>query len=399
MRKKIVAVMLVVAVSAMTLVGCGHGNDTSSASAECVEDTGPAIPEDVVNHPEETSAIIEGETTTDVAEDDYDFGRPPEEDLVPWDEMESEDDTEEISAETGEIEGIVVLTLYPDKSGYMNALVNLVNPNGNNSHNLLSLHFPLVNAKNEYGYIMPLDNPRFCNYQDQFSFDYSKMAITRMYTSDRSMHAGWLDQSGNFFDVTEALGDVTDSLSDVVHYQAVGFTDSGQTFVYKEVADTNAGYWYDTIAYYAVSVNDIENAAPQRIQSSDAYLHDDANWDWLNDYMPSDWVDDTHFYANADPQKSQCMLVDVDTQTMVDFLPSETQERWSMVSSPDGQKVAFMSRAKTGQTQYAELCTMDPVTKKDNHILTIEVANDARTMSIYGKATEVDTLCAVLDWR
>lgn len=104
------------------------------------------------------------------------------------------------------IEGIITLVAYPDTSGYYCFEVAAVDPDCLSSRQILSLRLPLAASNQEYGYLVPLDNPRFGNFQDQFSPDFSRMAATRMRISDRSMHCGWVDKSGEFFDVTEALG-------------------------------------------------------------------------------------------------------------------------------------------------------------------------------------------------
>lgn len=315
-----------------------------------------------------------------------------------------EEEITETESEVPEVngpEGIITLVAYPNNSYGYCINVYAVDVTGNSSQSILSLQLPLVKAGNEYGYIIPIDNPRFGNLQDQFSPDFSKMVATRARVSDRSMHCGWIDQSGEFFDVTEALGEAEASdFDDPVHYHAIGFMDNGATFVYEEVSDTNNGYWFDTLGYYAVSVENIESNTPWELDPSSTYLHDGDSWKWLGDYRPSDWTDETHFYTDTGSKKNPCVIVDIAAQTMSEFLPGETRRNWSVVASPDGQQIAFMSRSESGPSNSAELYVMSLDDMSHNRqLLTINSPSDARTMSIYGELTDVDTLCVVLDWR
>lgn len=345
--------------------------------------------------------ISDGPAIAKEAPASYDTSDEPAAEATRGELYQEEPESEKTEDAASGIEGIITLVAYPDTSGYYCFEVAAVDPANLSSRQILSLRLPLIESNQEYGYLVPLDNPRFGNFQDQFSPDFSKMAATRMRISDRSMHCGWVDKSGEFFDVTEALGEAEASdFDDPVHYHAIGFMDNGATFVYEEVSDTNNGYWFDTLGYYAVSVENIESNTPWELDPSSTYLHDGDSWKWLGDYRPSDWTDETHFYADTGSKKNPCVIVDIAAQTMSEFLPGETRRNWSVVASPDGQQIAFMSRSESGPSNSAELYVMSLDDMSHNRqLLTINSPSDARTMSIYGELTDVDTLCVVLDWR
>ena len=396
MKRKILTVLLAT-IAYTTLVGCGSSQEPATAS---YEETGPAV---YADEAEEEPAISTEPATSvgleDVTGENDDFGRPPEDECVAWEEDDGIEE-EVVVAETGEIEGIIVLTMYPSHS-QLCVVVDTVNPNNGSVQNILSTQITPVIATNEYGYVIFPENPRFGNLQDLFTPDFSKIAVTRVATSNQSMHAGWMDKDGNFFDVTAAVGEAEASdFEDPARYQAIGFTDDGATFVYKQV-DNYSNYAFETLGYYAVSVDNMAAGASWEISPSDAYLHaDTSSWWWLNDYRFSDKIDGTHFYAdNGNSNTNSCVLIDTESQTMSEFIPGETRNNWSVVASPDGQQVAFISRPKSGQLNSVELYTMRLDDCTTNHVLDINSPEEAHLPTIRGEYDGVDIFCATIDWR
>lgn len=421
MRKKILVTLLTIALSA-SMLGCGSSHDSSTdGGSYAVEDTvdtsvlEPAVPGvDVYEEPtilgdtEESSVVetyvVDGSNATDIPDDDPGFGRPPEEDCIDygedWDDYEGEQ--EALNSITTP-SGITVLTLYRIRGTTTVAVVvDAIDPNTGVAQNVLSLQFSVLGSNHEYGYYVLEGNQRFGNFQDQFTPDYSKMAITRVASRDHSMHAGWLDKNGAFFDVTAAVGEAeTSDFEDPVCYQAIGFTDNGETFVYKKAVDIYNGYAFDTLGYYAVSV-DNPQAGSWEMSPSSSYLHDSDDWCWLDEeYRPTDWLDDTHFYVDTGRNVHfPCMLADAGTETLTEFIPGETRLNWSVVASPDGQQVAFMSRSRAGgQVNTVELYTMNLTDQSTKQVTTIYTPSNASSIEIYGKYDGSNVLCTVLDWR
>lgn len=404
MKRKIFATVMALVLCTTTLVGCGHKNDSSPAPADYVESDGPAITDGSDTGKNVTATPYtneQGEILMQAPNDDIigneDFEQAPKEENA---SLDAESMEEEVLSETGEIEGIIVLTMYPSHS-QLCVVVDTVNPNNGSVQNILSTQITPVIATNEYGYVIFPENPRFGNLQDLFTPDFSKIAVTRVATSNQSMHAGWMDKDGNFFDVTAAVGEAEASdFEDPARYQAIGFTDDGATFVYKQV-DNYSNYAFETLGYYAVSVDNMAAGASWEISPSDAYLHaDTSSWWWLNDYRFSDKIDGTHFYAdNGNSNTNSCVLIDTESQTMSEFIPGETRNNWSVVASPDGQQVAFISRPKSGQLNSVELYTMRLDDCTTNHVLDINSPEEAHLPTIRGEYDGVDIFCAVLDWR
>ena len=131
-------------------------------------------------------------------------------------------------------------------------------------------------------------------------------------------------------------------------------------------------------------------------------MHNDDSWRWMDDYMPSDWIDATHFYADTGSQteKNPCVIVDVEAQTMSELLPGELSENWGVVASPDGQQIALMSRFRNGMLNTAGLYvrSLDNM-GYDRCVWTVKNIDNGRGGTIYGRATNVDAFCTVLDWR
>ena len=130
MKIRFFATVLTLTLSVATMAGCGSSADSA---ADVGGDTGPAA------YADETAEVVDeapaeiaepddaSQGLADVAGENDDFGRPPEEDLAPWDvEAGEEDVTEEVPV-TGEIEGIVVL-LADWRTGVPIFTVNAINP-------------------------------------------------------------------------------------------------------------------------------------------------------------------------------------------------------------------------------------------------------------------------------
>lgn len=358
MRKKFVLLLLTVTMSAMTLVGCGHGNDASSTSAEYAEDTGPAIPDDSNSATITTEPCMneDGEVLTqapnDDIDEDYDFGRSPEEDLVPWDEMENEDVVEEMPAEVGEIEGIVVLqTLsYHGDDGISNIFVysiQCINPDTGSSIDIaeFSARRPYNVASEDAYYLLPTigDSNLAGNDRRYFSSDFSKMAVTKIFNDKNEAHAGWLDQSGNFFDVTEALGEQSSDFGDPVTYNAVGFTED-DLFVYNDNPYAMSYTWGN------LNFRFTDSKAPVTSQEGNPLEKYCQIVNGNNEYAISDYVDDhlCLIYYHSDNNKTTSEKYDVNTEEAIPYIPGESRSNWSGVCSPDRSQIAFLSAPQQG---------------------------------------------------
>lgn len=112
MKKKTVVTILSLALSAMVLAGCGSSQEPAPA-ADYEEPTYAAAYADEVDEgPAEIAEPTDDESygLADVAGENDDFGRPPEDECAEWDTDGAEEEVE--VAETGEVEGIIILQNY-----------------------------------------------------------------------------------------------------------------------------------------------------------------------------------------------------------------------------------------------------------------------------------------------
>lgn len=163
-----------------------------------------------------------------------------------------------------------------------------------------------------------------------FFDDYTRLVATKTFRDTQDVHAGWIDEDGNFFDVSEAIGDIrSNDFEDPTYCKGEGFTHDGK-FVYScgrhgygyfcEITGSSGSYSCSTPAEGEVSMPTF------------AY----------------EWLDDTHYIGYKD---SPCIL-DVTKPSLEDvkeLLPHSTERNsWSAVISPDREYVAFLSQLKQG---------------------------------------------------
>lgn len=140
--KKFFVTVLALALSVVTMVGCGSSADSA---ADMGGDTGPAAYADEATEvvDEAPAEIAEPDDTSqglaDVAGENDDFGRPPEEDLVPWDVEEGEENVTEEVPVTGEIEGIIVLQADWSDLYCPTYTVSAINPESGDYHEVSSI--------------------------------------------------------------------------------------------------------------------------------------------------------------------------------------------------------------------------------------------------------------------
>lgn len=340
--KKLIAIVVTLALCAITLVGCG--SSTESANYET-----PASAADIPagNDELEEPTLEVADVYQEEVEDEVDFGRPPEDECVPWDESAEE----EVIPDTGEIEGIIVLqnSFYHAGDGVSNIFVysiSSINPNSGQSMAIaeFSIRRPYNVTSEEFYYLIPAIGPnnRFGYDRRFFSSDYSKMVATKVFNDKNEAHAGWIDQAGNFFDITEALGEQSGDFGDPVSYHAIGFTDDDM-FVYSDNLFPSYMYWHDdNFSYVELGGNVSQYGNPleekcQIIDSNNRF------------YCISDIIGDGIFIADGyEGEFYGSVIYDSMTHESKKYIPGESRNNWSGVCSPDGHQVAFLSMPITG---------------------------------------------------
>lgn len=349
MKKKTVVTILTLALSAMVLAGCGSSQEPATAS---YEETGPAV---YADEAEEEPAISTEPATSvgleDVTGENDDFGRPPEDECVAWEEDDGIEE-EVVVAETGEIEGIIVVQnyFYHADDGVSNIFVysvQAVNPNTGESTKIaeFSVRRPYNVTSEDSYYLLPLiGDTNMVGYdQRYFSSDFSKMAATKIINDKNEAHAGWFDQSGNFFDVTEALGEQSSDFGDPVTYNAVGFTED-DLFVYNDNPYAIFSAWAE-LNFRFTDLNAL-NISQEGNPLDDSCQIINGN----KLYAISDYIDDTMclVYYHDKGNKTVSAKYDMNSGEVIPYIPGESRSNWSGVSSPDGSQIAFLSMPKEG---------------------------------------------------
>ncbi len=351
MKKKVLATVVTLALSAMVFAGCGSSQESATA-ASYEESTGPAVYADEVG--EEPAEIAEPDDASreliDVTGENDDFGRPPEDECAEWEEDDGIEE-EVVIAETGEIEGIIVVQnyFYHADDGISNIFVysiESINPTTGESAKIaeFSINRPHNVTSSEFYYLTPIIglNNRFGYDRRFFSNDFSKMAATKVFNDKNETHAGWIDQSGEFFDVTEALGEQSSDFGDPVTYGAIGFTEDN-LFVYSNNPSPSYMYWHnDDFRYVSPDSNKSQEGNPleglcQIIDGNNRF------------YCISDRIDEGTFLVDGyEGDFCGSMLYNPKSHESSEYIPGTSRSNWSGVCSPDGSQIAFLSMPKEG---------------------------------------------------
>lgn len=195
-----------------------------------------------------------------------------------------------------------------------------------------------------------------CGHREWFTSDYSKIAVSRTDSQSGQNCAGWIDVNGDFFNVSEALGQLDrGDFDDPVVYLAIGFTDDG-FFVYKQVSGLGVN---GKSSYHYVPV---DNVNPSEIRDGipfPGYDEDGLNLSKgvFSKVTVSDYIGGSRYLINTSDGVSQ--IFDAATGEKTNYVPGTSRFSWHGVLSPDESQVAFMSQPKSG-------------TKKDIYIMPLE---------------------------
>lgn len=260
------------------------------------------------------------------------------------------------SASSSEHSGLIILTCIPPNSdtyilGTTTYAVQCLNVDTGEITDIAEYNIN-VNYTDEVQYPKEDQKYFYINQRDRFSKNFDKFAITAKFLSDSSRHAGWIDKSGQFFDVIEALGLAPESdFSDPVDYFACGFAEDGSYVFARRGSGLSSEY-----AYYSIDPNSLDSAM---INESNPYLGYDEKYDkgldsWNRGGQHSgvtDWIDDTHCIVDVGDDHSSTMIMDIETIEKVNYLPTTSRICWDGIISPDGEKIAFLSRGSDTGTE------------------------------------------------
>lgn len=169
----------------------------------------------------------------------------------------------------GEVEGIIVLQGDYKSNIYAPPfIVSAINPQTGDYYTVSSFVFEHVARIQEDEFLIEpaYKFTCYCNYRNMFNDDFTLMAATKTFLSNESRHAGWIDQSGEFFDLIVALNEQAQSdFDEIKHYEAIGFTADNE-FAYAEMTD-----WRHPL-YRAVPLDNITPGVSYDITEDDPYI-------------------------------------------------------------------------------------------------------------------------------
>lgn len=189
------------------------------------------------------------------------------------------------------------------------------------------------------------------NHRNWFSDDYTKMIANRVFLArEFEQHAGWMDTEGNFFDVSETSGTITErgfSNSEPKKHVAIGFDDGN--FVFQELAPTIEETYYsvpfdnvseDTVAktdwqkYYAIHQHGGDIAYPTCQFNNQECLAD---------------------YYEGSTAKSKSVKVNVETLELTEYLPETDRVIWNGIVNRNKDKVAMATLSGNTRDSKVEL--------------------------------------------
>lgn len=345
--KKIVAVMMACTLCA-TMIGCGSKEPEEHlemapavAPAEVQYNGTSNLPAGNSSKSDEPLDAAEDIATTNETDDFYTgSGRIPS-------DFTSEFPAEEPALD--EVSGIIVLET-DWRHETMNRNIYCLDPDTGTTTLLCTFPCDEMGTSAQGGYCFRI-NPelrRYVNFYDMFDTAYTKAILTKDLKNGNT-HAGWIDRDGVFFDVTEELDEQPGDFEEPIEWRSVGF--QGDTFIYAKATHDNMNPY----EYYGVDINNLAPGTSWPIDLADkqilAKLPDNNSYGY-NFYRPSSWIDDVWFYGEEVTLYGPYESVKFNSQTgeSQQYIPGSSRYNWSAVGSPDGQRVAFLSTPKEGQS-------------------------------------------------
>lgn len=183
------------------------------------------------------------------------------------------------------------------------------------------------------GYIMPASATLFGQLYNRglFSEHYDKMALGRFSDDAGIVSAGWMDQNGNFFDVSGALGLEPEY---GIGFEAVGFC--GDYFVFGEYKNANTGTNY---CYVPVSDLRKENiVAIEKGIVNNPYLALSGKFH-VGDPSKITWVGQNLAFGDI----SNGRIAIGDENQMIEFKPTNADCR-NGIGSPGETQLAYLQK-------------------------------------------------------
>ncbi|MCI8638084.1 MAG: hypothetical protein HFG41_02770 [Coprococcus sp.] len=258
-----------------------------------------------------------------------------------------------------EIKGII--TLSAEISGYgeeYEFTVRCIEPESGKQEIISHFQLPFAGGQDDAGYAVYPGLCRYASYRDMLSDDFTKLACAKIYPGGKA-HAGWINEKGEFFDVTETLG------LDSAGYVPVGFAEDG-SFVYCDSLQTSQCYY---VPY--------DNVTPEAVKKGSPYKMDtlkDSEYSMRFGSRITAWIDERRYLCDVEIcGKNQEMSLDsrmIDIQearySVIPYIPDNSGKNWSGVIEPGGRKIAYLSyRPDLGYALYVRDWPKGESTKVD----------------------------------
>lgn len=349
----------------LLLSGCGGGvrNHINEANTSdyTTKDQEPVTLSDVEDNknPNETE-VINGFGPIELDEPAEDINADTDIDIDDTNESAEDIDISSNINKPVKPEGIIAAFVEYDNSyGSLTTQIVAINPDSG-EQNIIS-EFLLTGRKDEAGAILgretfPYNDMTTGNHRNWFSEDFTKMIVIQVLESpDYEAHAGWIDTSGNFFDVTKAIGAAVEtdfSSSKPVRQYPVGFQNNN--FIFREDSyDYNSG---TTHTYYSVPLDDVSEATVSETEY-EAKIIIDRNiiypTAWINDHeCLADW-----YTSSSNSRKPDSMHINLETNEITNYLPNTDRTTWSGVLNSSKDTVALVTAGSGDLNNSVELFT------------------------------------------
>ena len=241
------------------------------------------------------------------------------------------------------VSGIVAMTV--DLTSNVTIDINAINPISGAQTQIAYFDLKLIDGTTDNSLYLPLasyDYSRDLPGTLRFwvSEDFTKLRMLKISPAPGEQHAGWVDETGAFFDVTVATGlQAKNDFEKTPKCQPIGFI--GDQYLFLATYD-------DAEKIYAVPIDDVSPSSLQETTLLDTLLPDTGAY-----YRITDQIDETHYLVNDCPRTSvedpaNVLIYDTLNNTFTTYIPGDVRYNWNGILSPDKTMMAFISAPKEG---------------------------------------------------
>lgn len=397
MKKRILATLMAMFMVG-AVVGCGDGS-TAPESQESIRNV--TLNEEKLERPEQQESDTETEASSSITKEDN--STADNEDDTTADDDDSSianiDDSKELETEGSvAVNGIILMASWLHGNNIDDVIFS-VNPDTGVYTELACFNIGL--RYDSYYYSLPKSH-YYGNEKQNYSRDYSKLAMTKTIIGADEQHAGWLTSSGEFFDIVEELKLEPDNEFEArKQFYSLGFSEEGYfVFVelnrpYSDAPDFNRSAAKEGTFYYVSPDN------PEVLYEGNPILETDLNGVDIGLIIThtthgfiTDRINDDEFLANYNVGDCNNTIIRKlsDESYIEELVPGEARFNWSGIVGPDN-KIAFLSRVNNKMYDIG-LYVIERGESSPQRVL------DCTPLMDYGgRKSETFVSGEVLDWR